>query len=315
VIAVKNNNKMQPICSIVHPKLTVVTPSLNQAATLEKTIISLLEQGYPDLEYIIMDGGSVDGSLDIIRKYEKYLTYWQSQPDAGQVHALNAGFLKSKGEICTWLNADDFLYPGALREAASQFLKHPEVELIFGYALYLNEEGLPFMKLTPFMADLESLAVTDYLHQPSVFFTKRILEKVGFLNTAYINAFDYELWIKIFKKSGYRYVPFLFSASIVSKKTKTWGNWRLTLEEMIKIQKAHFGAASLDTQINLAACKNFEYVPNFSQGPIPSLAKFLGWVRFIGSGALKPISLLKHVGYALETRRTQKAGFINWRPL
>ena len=106
-----------PIAGGLLPKLSIVTPSYNQARFLERTILSVLNQGYPRLEYIIIDGGSTDGSVDIIRKYERYLTHWESQPDRGQSHAINKGFERATGEYVGWQNSDDLYFPGALRWA------------------------------------------------------------------------------------------------------------------------------------------------------------------------------------------------------
>ena len=105
-----------PIAGGLLPKVTIVTPSFNQAKFLERTILSVLNQGYPRLEYIIIDGGSTDGSVDIIRKYERYLTYWESTPDRGQSHAINKGFERATGDYVGWQNSDDLYFPGALRK-------------------------------------------------------------------------------------------------------------------------------------------------------------------------------------------------------
>ncbi len=306
---------MRKIYSNGYPKISIVTPSLNQSATLERTILSVLSQDYPNLEYIIMDGGSTDGSLDIIRKYEKHLTFWQSKSDGGQVRALNAGFLRCTGEICAWLNADDFYYSGALKEAAGQFIRFPFADLIFGDALYLDEDSVPFMKLTPFMVNLRTLAITDYLHQPSVFFSKRVLEKAGFLDESYNNAFDYDLWVKIFKIAKCKYDPFLFSASIISKKSKTFSNWPLTIEETERIQKNHFGVASLDIHLKLIAWQNFGYVPNFSKASLGFTAKLIGFFRFMRAGSSIPLCLLRQIIVAIESYLIKIAGIRNWNAI
>src|SRR5512135_2400607 len=107
------------------PRISIVTPSYNQAAFLENTIVSVLEQGHPDLEYFIMDGGSTDGSVEIIRKYANHLTYWESQPDDGQVAAINAGLRRATGEILAFLNSDDFLLQDALRNVAGAWVESP----------------------------------------------------------------------------------------------------------------------------------------------------------------------------------------------
>jgi glycosyltransferase involved in cell wall biosynthesis len=108
------------------PKISIVTPSFNQGRFIEKTILSVIEQDYPNLEYIIIDGGSTDESVEIIKKYEKHLAYWVSEPDRGQSHAINKGFERATGEIFGWLNSDDWYHPGALKALAEAFAANPE---------------------------------------------------------------------------------------------------------------------------------------------------------------------------------------------
>ena len=113
------------------PKVSIITPSFNQARFLEQTMRSVLEQDYPNIEYIVIDGGSSDGSLEIIQKYADRLAYWQSQKDKGQTDAINQGFARANGEILAWLNSDDILYPGAVTAAVKQLLEHPEVGMVY----------------------------------------------------------------------------------------------------------------------------------------------------------------------------------------
>lgn len=124
------------------PKISIITPSFNQANYLEETIRSVLQQGYPNLEYIIIDGGSTDGSVEIIKKYEPWLTYWVSEPDRGQSHAINKGFSQCTGEIINWLNSDDLLLPNSLNEIAKKYHeRHSDVFIIAGNAKILSEDG------------------------------------------------------------------------------------------------------------------------------------------------------------------------------
>src|SRR6266849_8649816 len=114
------------------PRLSIVTPSYNQGGYLGQTIESVLSQDYPDLEYIVLDGGSRDGSVEIIRKVEPRLAYWRSSPDGGQTAALREGFERATGEVLGWLNSDDWLEPGALRTVGESFAAHPEVDIVHG---------------------------------------------------------------------------------------------------------------------------------------------------------------------------------------
>lgn len=114
------------------PRISIVTPSYNQAEFLERTIFSVLNQNYPKLEYIIIDGGSTDGSVEIIKKYDKYLTFWVSEKDNGQADAIRKGFARATGEILAWINSDDTYLPGTFLKVAKAFIKNPKVDLIFG---------------------------------------------------------------------------------------------------------------------------------------------------------------------------------------
>jgi glycosyltransferase involved in cell wall biosynthesis len=122
------------------PKISIVTPSFNQGTFLEKTIQSVLSQDYSNLEYIIIDGGSTDNSVEIIKKYAERLSYWVSKPDAGQSDAINKGFRKASGDICAWINSDDVYYPGVLTMIAASFEEHPSVDLLYGYHNDVNEK-------------------------------------------------------------------------------------------------------------------------------------------------------------------------------
>jgi glycosyltransferase involved in cell wall biosynthesis len=179
------------------PKLSVITPSYNQAAYLEQTIDSVLSQGIEDLEYIIMDGGSQDGSVDVIKKYAKHLAYWQSTPDGGQVNALSAGFRRCTGDIYCWLNSDDMFTPGTLRKVRVRFQEDENLELIYGDYFVLQPDGRLIAKpKIAFDFDI-CLAVFLMIPQSSAFWTRRIYDSVGGLNCDYQYSFDYDLFLKI----------------------------------------------------------------------------------------------------------------------
>jgi glycosyltransferase involved in cell wall biosynthesis len=127
-----------------YPLVTIVTPSYNQANFLEETIQSVLSQDYPNLEYIIIDGGSTDSSVDLIRKYEDRLAGWISEEDSGQAEAINKGFERATGEIVAWINSDDYYLPGAIRSAVEALEAHPECGFVYGDAVSINGAGEPF---------------------------------------------------------------------------------------------------------------------------------------------------------------------------
>jgi len=138
------------------PKISIVTPSYNQAEFLERTILSVLNQNYPNLEYIIIDGGSTDGSVEIIKKYEKYLSYWVSEKDRGQAHALNKGFEKATGDLVGWQNSDDIYLPGAFRKVAEVYRNNPNYDVYFGNIYFIDEEDniIRDLKFSPLRQEL-----------------------------------------------------------------------------------------------------------------------------------------------------------------
>lgn len=177
--------------------VTVVTPSYNQAAYLEDALRSVLAQDYPRLEYIVVDGASTDGSVEIIQKYAPQLSYWVSEPDHGQAEAINKGFTRASGEILAWLNSDDLYLPGAIRQAVKIFKDHPEVGLAFGDALSIDAHGNPLKHLQGRPWGLLDLMAFRILTQPTVFIRREALEKAGFLDTSYHFMLDHHLWVRI----------------------------------------------------------------------------------------------------------------------
>lgn len=180
------------------PRITIVTPSYNQEPFLEETIRSVLLQGYPNLEYIIIDGGSSDGSIEIMKKYEKYLAYWISEPDNGQAHAINKGFSRATGEILAWLNSDDLYLPGALAGVAEAFKRYPEAGVIFGRCRKVNEQTEDIgdlWEIIPFSLPRHLLG--NLIPQAAAFIHQKVLRKVGALREDLHFAMDFEFWIRV----------------------------------------------------------------------------------------------------------------------
>lgn len=181
-----------------YPRISVVTPSYNQAVFLERTIQSILNQDYPNLEYIIIDGGSSDGSLEIIRRYSSHLAYWESQTDYGQANAINKGFCHATGDIFSWINSDDIFMPLALRRVAEHF-QDPSVDLVYGQRGVIDEAD----RLVS-----EELVVTQdpfgylfyglrSLNQEACFWRSSLHHKVGGLNEGFQCALDYEFFLRL----------------------------------------------------------------------------------------------------------------------
>lgn len=189
------------------PKISVVTPSYNQARFIEETLQSVLNQGYPNLEYIVMDGGSTDGSVEIIKRYADRLTYWVSEPDKGQTDALIKGFNRATGDILCWLNSDDLFEPTTLKEVAQFFLENPETPIVYGNATWIDAEGkkLRVKKEHPFNLFI-FLYDHNYIPQPSTFWRRELYQKVNGLNPDIDVAMDTELWMRCLQTTSFHHV-------------------------------------------------------------------------------------------------------------
>lgn len=198
------------------PLVSIVTPSYNQARFLETTICSVLEQDYPDLEYILVDGGSTDGSLDIIRRYAHRLAWWVSEPDKGQTDAINKGFARSNGAILAWLNSDDTYEPHAVAEAVEFLQSRPEVGLVYGDAKFIDQDGRLIGRFPAAQTDYRRLR-RGYVHIPqqAAFFRADLWRKVGPLDPSFYFAMDYDLWVRLARLGEVRYHP------------RPWANFRL----------------------------------------------------------------------------------------
>ena len=167
------------------PKISIVTPSFNQGKFIEETIRSVLLQGYPNFEYIIIDGGSTDGSLEIIKKYAKWITYSVSESDNGQTHAINKGFKRATGEIVAWLNSDDYYQYSTLSCIAKFFANNDQVDFIYGDLKWVDGNGKTFGKLVPDEFDIIKLLFYCLIPQQSCFWRSSVFKDIGYLNEKY----------------------------------------------------------------------------------------------------------------------------------
>jgi glycosyltransferase involved in cell wall biosynthesis len=206
----------------ISPRVTIVTPSFNQGCFLEETIRSVLLQGYPDLEYIVIDGGSTDQSVQIIQKYQEWLAYWVSEKDEGQAHAINKGFSHSTGEICAYLNSDDVFCPSALNTVVSFFDKRPQATLAYGDCQIIDElSAVNDLWLSPEF-DLTELLFRCYIAQPASFWRNSRMSAVGDFNAEMHFAFDYEMWLRLAAAGeAFSYVPLQLAQHRKTEGTKT----------------------------------------------------------------------------------------------
>lgn len=205
------------------PVVSIVTPSFNQAAFLERTVQSVLTQHYPKLEYIIMDGASQDGTDRILTDYADQVTYLDSRQDRGQADAINRGFQYATGEILAWLNADDLLLPGAMACIVQFFLDHPEVDVVYGYRICIDEEDREIGRWILPSHDPTILPWANYVPQETLFWRRRLWEQVGaYVDESYQFALDWELLLR-FQKSGANFacIPRFLGAFRVHSAQKT----------------------------------------------------------------------------------------------
>ena len=237
------------------PKISVVTVSFNQGSYLEETIRSVLDQNYPNLEYIIVDGGSTDGSVDIIKKYADRLTWWVSEKDEGQSHALNKGFGKATGQLLTWLNSDDRLAPASLYTVAQTFLLH-NTDLVVGRCARVNDleasprhthrSSLPLGGVQPLrldqLLDLDTHWLTGkFFHQPEVFFSRDIFTRAGGqVRQDLYFSMDYDLWVRMAKAGARAFaLPEILAIFREHKNQKTGGEHVPYLPELREVNAHH----------------------------------------------------------------------------
>lgn len=195
------------------PLVTIVTPSYNQAQFLEKTMRSVLEQDYPNIEYLVIDGGSTDGSVELIRKYADRLAWWVSEKDAGQAEAINKGFSRAKGEFVAWINSDDYYMPGAIAEAVKRLMAHPQVGFVFGNVRVVDKDEKILNHLSYGDWNITDLMSFRIIGQPGVFMRRSVLEKAGYLDQSYHLLLDHQLWIRLALVTGMKYVPSLWASA------------------------------------------------------------------------------------------------------
>lgn len=196
--------KLPDYSGLKTPKLTIITPSYNQADFLERTILSIINQGYPNLEYFIIDGGSTDHTVDVIKKYEPYITYWVSEKDKGQVDALNKGFEKATGEWVAFQNSDDVYFPDTFFHFAKAITTAAQkTDIVYGdlYLIDSNDNVTELLKTIPFSLHSQ-LWEGMQMHNQSIFFKRNLIKDYGPFDASYRFAFDYEFITRYTSQAG-----------------------------------------------------------------------------------------------------------------
>jgi len=226
------------------PKLTIITPSYNQADFLERTILSVLNQNYPNLEYIIIDGGSTDKSVEVIKKYEQYLTYWVSEKDRGQVHAINKALERATGEYISFQNSDDVYFPGTFQRFGKAASQQPD-DILYGdlFMCTTDDEVTEILKTTSYSLTCQILEGMQ-IHNQSLFFKKSLVEKYGKFDESYRFAFDYEFITRytMHDTTTIRKVEGLGGALRVHADAKSSTIASVGSEEHLRIQKLYNSA-------------------------------------------------------------------------
>ena len=229
------------------PRISLVTPSLNQGKFIRATIESVLEQNYPYLDYHVQDGGSTDGTLTVLRSYDGRVPF-VSVKDAGQADAINKGLLGATGDVLGYLNSDDVLRPGALASVGEAFAADPDLVFVWGRASYLNEVGA---EVSPYLVRpdaIERLADACFIAQPAAFFRRSVWDEIGPFDASLHHTMDYDYWLRIAEKypaSRTKFIDRELAGCRMHADAKTVAGWGRALEEIMGLVKRHTGTVSL----------------------------------------------------------------------
>lgn len=233
------------------PRVSVVTPSYNQDQFIEETIRSVLLQGYPNLEYIIIDGGSTDNTIEILKKYNRYLAYWVSEPDRGQSHAVNKGFQKATGEWIGWQNSDDYYHPQAIDRAVQESFLFKNIDIIYGTVLMVHTQT-GSIEAYPVSPSIEAHEMIPYspLANQSTFFNKKIFKDGNFMDELLHHALDLEFYLRLAIK-GYRFhfVPEITGCVRLHPSSKTSTQDEIFTREYFKVYKLTYNNTDLPSNL------------------------------------------------------------------
>ncbi len=229
--------------SAPRPRITIVMPTLNQAKYIEDALRSVLEQGYENLECLVFDGGSTDGTLEILKRYEGRIQWW-SEKDRGQADAINKGLRKATGEILGYLNSDDLLEPGALEKVAGYFAHHPEIDLVYGEGYLIKEDGTGkhrFPATEPEFNLWRLIHVWDYILQQSTFWRRRLTERIGYLDESLHFGLDWDYWIRAGKAGKVGYMPEYLGSLREYDSAKSFSGGFRRIKELYRLTSGHTG--------------------------------------------------------------------------
>ena len=241
---IKNTTKL--------PQISIITPSFNQAKFIEETLLSVLDQNYPNLEYIVIDGGSTDGTLNILEKYKDRLV-WISEPDLGQANAINKGLKQAGGDVVAFLNSDDLYLPGTLDAVGQYFSTNPHASWLTGFCRNTDENGREIRKFIRLYKNLwlnfgnnyQSLLVLNFISQPSTFWRHAVMRDVGYLNEELHYTLDYEYWLRIGKKHKLHILHQNLSSFRIHSHSKSGTTTHLQFDEELDVARKYTNNLSI----------------------------------------------------------------------
>ena len=252
------------------PKITIITPSYNQAQFIERTIRSVLDQNYPELEYIVMDGGSTDGTIEILKRYEQRLK-WNSQKDEGQADAINKGMMRATGDILAYLNSDDVLEPDALRLVAGYFMSHPKTMWLTGKCRIIDEQDREGRRLITAYKNFllrrwtySLLLVTNPISQPATFWRRAVIDECGLFEKSEHLVMDYDYWLRIGRKYPLSVLDDYLAAFRVYATSKTSSSFLITFRRELELARRYSPSRALNALhfLSYAGIASVYYVLN-----------------------------------------------------
>ena len=253
---------------MVYPKISIITPSYNQGQYIEETINSILNQNYPNIQFIIIDGGSTDNTIKIIEKYSKHITYWESYKDNGQSDAINKGLRQATGEIINWLNSDDLLTENSLFNIANEFRRH-NPDILCGYCDYFSSNPLfnPFRHRTVLCKDTELTLLRGEINQPSMFYKASIFKELGGVNTDLNCVMDLDIFYRYLLRYGQQKIKLsdkLFSKFRMHNTSKTSSLENKFIDERIILMNSVISISGLPERLQLVLKDNDHVLHNYN---------------------------------------------------
>ena len=227
------------------PKISIITPSFNQGKFIEQTIRSVLDQGYPNLDYIVVDGGSTDHTPEILKRYEQHLT-WTSEPDLGQANAINKGLRKASGEVVAYLNSDDLYLPGTLHAVGSYFMEHPQANWLSGTCRNIDENGHEIRQFIRHyknfwlrLANYRVLLILNFIAQPATFWRRSVMQDAGLLDETLHYTLDYEYWLRIGQRHKLHVLKIDLAAFRLHAASKSGATAYKQFDEELKVAQSY----------------------------------------------------------------------------